>query len=167
MVQQQPAKKILQHRFDLKKNSPGYPNNLIVAETTNLQGKACTFGIKSMAAPHNTCFPVSLVLRSKLQKISTIYYIKPVGPIQIVYSLFVRQQQNGMNNLIQVHRASPRRIQSKCDAPVINKVAIQRLSEATESAENRYFTRERTESLAGSYGWSLDGISNIAGIGLL
>jgi hypothetical protein len=48
----------------------------------------------------------------------------------------------------------------------IVKVSVQRLSEE-ESAENRCFTRERTESLSGSYGWSLDGISNIAGIGLL
>ena len=44
---------------------------------------------------------------------------------------------------------------------------LQRLSDATDSAENKYRTRERTESWVGSYGWSLDGISRIAGIGLL
>ena len=47
------------------------------------------------------------------------------------------------------------------------KGCLHRLSDATDSEENRYFTRESTESWAGSYGWSLDGISRIAGTGLL
>jgi hypothetical protein len=60
-------------------------------------------------------------------------------------------------------------IHNKTDTPkgTTTQGCLHRLSDATDSAEKRYFTRDSTESCAGSYGWSLDGISRIAGTGLL
>jgi hypothetical protein len=78
--------------------------------------------------------------------------------------LFSEQQQHALhfqaNNMIQIFANNIKKVHEAISF-------LYRLPDATDSAEKRYLTRERTESCAGSYGWSFEGISSMAGTGLL